>query len=107
MEDPEDFVIATGRTESVRRFCELTANKLGWQKNKDSSGIIWENKGIDEVGKRADTGEIVIRIDARYYRPTEVNELQGDPSKAQKKLTWYPKITLEEMISEMVDQEKS
>ena len=107
MEEPEDFVIATGRMESVRRFCEITANKLGWQKNKDENGIIWENEGINEIGKRSDTGDIVIRIDARYYRPTEVNELKGDASKAQKKLNWHPKIALEEMISEMVDNEKS
>ena len=101
---PEDFVIATGRMETVRRFCELTANKLGWSKDGDS-GIIWENKGIDEIGRRADNGEIVIKIDPRYYRPTEVQELLGDATKAKNILKWEPKITLEQLVSEMVDEE--
>ena len=101
---PEDFVIATGRMETVRRCCELTANKLGWNKG-EISGIIWENQGIDEVGRRADTNEIVIRIDPRYFRPTEVNELLGDSSKARKKLIWEPKITIEELISEMINED--
>ena len=83
-EKPEDFVIATGRTESVRRFCELTAKKLGWGSKSNSQGIVWENEGINEIGKRADTGQIVIKIDPRYYRPTEVDELLGDASKAEK-----------------------
>ena len=80
---PQDFVIATGRTESVRRFCELTAAELGWKKEKDLPAIIWENEGINEIGRRSDTGQIVIKIDPRYYRPTEVDELLGDASKAK------------------------
>ena len=104
IENPEDFVIATGRMETVRRFCELTANRLGWNKNV-SNGIIWENKGLDEIGRRADTGEIVIRIDPRYYRPTEVQELLGDATKAKEMLNWEPKTTLEQLVSEMVDSE--
>ena len=103
--EPEDFVIATGRMESVRKFCEITANNLGWQKEGHRSGIIWENKGLNEIGRRSDTGQIVIRIDPRYYRPTEVNELRGDASKAAIKLGWEPKITLEELIAEMVQTE--
>jgi len=106
VDDPEDFVIATGRMETVRRFCELTANALGWNKGINSSGIIWENEGLDEIGRRFDTKEIVIRIDKRYYRPTEVEELLGDASKAEIKLGWKPKITLEQLISEMVLEEK-
>ena len=106
LNEPEDFVIATGRMESVRRFCELTSNHLGWNKNGHKSGIIWENKGLEEVGKRADTGEIVIRIDPRYYRPTEVKELLGDSTKAKKLLNWEAKISLEELVAEMVDSEK-
>ena len=104
IENPEDFVIATGRMETVRRFCELTANRLGWNKN-GSNGILWENKGVDEIGRRADTGEIVIRIDPRYYRPTEVQELLGDATKAKKILNWEPKTSLEQLVSEMVDSE--
>ena len=103
---PEDFVIATGRTESVRRFCELTAAELGWQKQIDLPAIIWENEGINEIGRRSDTGKIVIKIDPRYYRPTEVDELLGDASKAKSILGWKPKITLEELIIEMVNEEK-
>ena len=106
LNEPEDFVIATGRMESVRRFCELTSNHLGWNKKGHKSGIIWENQGLEEVGKRADTGEIVIRIDPRYYRPTEVQELLGDSTKAKKLLNWEAKISLEELVAEMVDSEK-
>ncbi len=99
---PEDYVIATGRQESVRRFIELTALELSWNKSIGGAGIIWEGSGIDEVGRRADTGEIVIKIDERYFRPTEVNTLLGDPSKAKKNLGWEPKTTLEELVKEMV-----
>ena len=106
LDRPEDFVIATGRMETVRRFCELTSNELGWNKNGEYSGILWENNGIKEIGRRADTGEIVIRIDPRYYRPTEVNELLGDASKAKRILGWEPKISLEELIKEMIKSEK-
>ncbi len=105
--EPEDFVIATGRMETVRIFCELSAICLGWQSSgDDSKGIIWEGEGTNEVGKRADTGEVVIRIDPRYYRPTEVSELLGDSTKAKNKLGWEPKISLEEMVSEMIIEDK-
>ena len=106
VDEPEDFVIATGRMETVRKFCELTANALGWDKGTNKSGIIWENEGLEEIGRRFDTKEVVIRIDKRYYRPTEVEELLGDSTKAEKKLGWKPKITLEQLISEMVREEK-
>ena len=95
-ENPEDFVIATGRQESVRKFIELSAKELGWE------GIIWEGKGIDEIGRRADTNEIVIKIDKKYFRPCEVNSLLGDANKANKKLGWLPKTTLEELVSDMI-----
>ena len=104
IEKPEDFVIATGRMETVRRFCELTATRLGWNKH-GSNGILWQYKGLDEIGRRADTGEIVIRIDPRYYRPTEVQELLGDATKAKEILKWEPKTTLEQLVSEMVNSE--
>ena len=106
--DPEDFVISTGRMETVRRFCEISAIALNWYpKNcKMPKGIIWEGSGINEVGRREDTGEIVIKVDKRYYRPTEVQELLGDASKAKSVLGWEPKITLEEMIKEMITNDK-
>ncbi len=104
-EKPEDFVIATGKMMTVRKFIELCAQRLGWASDEKCNGIIWEGKGIDEVGKRADTGNIVIRIDQRYFRPTEVEELLGDSTKAKKKLNWQPKISLEELINEMIDED--
>ena len=105
-EKPEDFVIATGRQESVRRFIELSAIELGWDKDQKGVPIKWENKGVDEIGIRSDTGQVVIRIDHRYFRPTEVETLLGDPSKAKEKLGWVPKISLEELVKEMVKFDK-
>jgi len=102
---PNDYVIATGRKESVRRFVELSAINLGWNKSPGSPAIIWENQGINEIGKRADNGAIVIRIDSRYFRPTEVNILLGDANKAKEELGWEPKFTLEELISEMINHD--
>ncbi len=95
-EQPEDFVIATGRQESVRRFIEFTAQELGW------GSMEWDGEGTAEIGRRGDTGEVVVRIDPRYYRPAEVETLLGDPSKAKDKLGWTPKTTLEELVAEMV-----
>ena len=97
---PEDFVIATGRQESIRRFVELASLELGW------GGIIWKGSGLDEVGFRIDTGQIVIRIDPRYFRPSEVETLLGDPSRARSKLGWVPTTTLEQLVSEMVAVDK-
>jgi GDPmannose 4,6-dehydratase len=98
-DQPEDFVIATGRQESVRRFIELTAQELGWE------SIQWEGEGIEEVGRRC-TGEVVVRIDPRYFRPAEVETLLGDPTKAKEKLGWTPTTTLEELVAEMVAADK-
>ena len=106
-DQPSDFVIATGRQESVRRFVELSATALGWNKNNSHSGIIWEGDGLDEVGKRADTGEIVVRIDSRYFRPCEVDTLLGNPSKASKELGWEASTSLEDLVFEMVSQDLS
>ena len=102
---PKDYVIASGRTETVRKFIEICSNNLGWNKDKISSGIIWEGEGINEVGRRSDNGEIIIRIDSRYFRPTEVDLLLGDSSKALKELGWAPKTTLEEIITEMLNHD--
>jgi GDPmannose 4,6-dehydratase len=93
-EQPEDFVIATGRQESVRRFIELAASELGW------GGIQWQGEGLHETGLRADTGEVVVRIDPRYFRPAEVETLLGDPTKAREKLGWTPTTTLEELVAD-------
>ena len=103
-EKPTDYVIATGRQESVRKFVELSAKTLGWSNSHEKS-ILWEGQGIDEIGRRPDTGEIVIRIDKRYFRPSEVSTLLGDPSKAMIDLEWKATITLEELVKEMVKQD--
>ena len=86
-DQPDDYVIATGRQESVRRFIELTAQQLRW------GSIQWEGEGVAEVGRRFDNGEVVVRIDPRYFRPAEVDTLLGDPSKAREKLGWTPQTT--------------
>tara|TARA_B100000886_G_scaffold338725_1_gene302252 strand:+ start:201 stop:1337 length:1137 start_codon:yes stop_codon:yes gene_type:complete len=103
---PEDFVIATGRMETVRRFIEISAEKLNWNSTEGGPAIIWEGTGINEVGRRADTKKIVIKIDPRYFRPCEVEQLLGDPKKAFKKLNWTPKLTLESLIEEMIEADK-
>ena len=95
-QDTPNFVIATGRQESVRRFIELSAAELGW------GGIDWQGKGLHEKGLRADTGEVVVRIDPRYFRPAEVETLLGDPNMAKEKLGWTPTTSLEELVAEMV-----
>ena len=99
---PDDFIIATGRTETVRKFIELSATKIGWNNHENSRGIIWEGEGLNEIGRRADTKEIVVRIDKRYFRPTEVDQLLGDATKAFNKLGWEPKTSLEDLIEEMI-----
>ena len=104
-EKPEDFVISTGRTETVRSFIELSANELNWNKNNEYA-ILWEGEGINEIGRRSDNNEIVIRIDPRYYRPTEVELLIGDSTKAKDKLGWVAKTSLEELVSEMISVDK-
>ena len=99
---PKDYVIATGRTETVRKFIEICAENLNWNPSKNGPSIIWEGEGINEIGRRPDTNQIVIRIDPRYFRPTEVDILIGDPSKAKKELGWEPKISLDDLIKEMI-----
>jgi GDPmannose 4,6-dehydratase len=104
-EQPEDYVIATGRQESVRRFIELSASRLGWGQG-DGPAIHWKGSGLEEIGTRADSGAVVVRIDPRYFRPAEVETLLGDPSKAHEKLGWTPTTTLEELVAEMIDQDR-
>ena len=103
--EPEDYVIATGITETVRKFIEICAEKLKWNNSSNKCPIIWEGEGINEVGKRADNNEIVIRVDKRYFRPTEVDILIGDSKKAFKKLGWKPSTSLEQLIEEMLEED--
>ena len=104
-EKPDDYVIATGKMVSVRGFIELCGQKLGWNKNPNEPAITWEGYGIDEIGRRSDTKEVVIKIDKRYFRPTEVDELLGDSTKAKEKLNWEPQISLTQLISEMIEED--
>jgi GDPmannose 4,6-dehydratase len=97
-EKPEDFVIATGQQHSVRECLELAAKELNME-------IEWKGQGADEKGYSTKTGKQIIAVDSRYYRPTEVETLLGDASKARQKLGWQPKISFHEMISEMVQQD--
>lgn len=91
--EPDDFVIATGVQYSVREFIEATANELG-------IAITWKNTGVDEVGVDQNGREIV-KIDPRYFRPTEVETLLGNPEKAARKLGWTPRITFQQLVAEM------
>ncbi len=105
-DEPDDFVISTGRMESVRKFIEICALVLGWAEEGEDP-IIWEGSGVNEIGRRKDTLEIVLRIDQRYFRPTEVDQLLGDSTKAYKRLNWKPSISLEDMIKEMIINDKN
>ena len=105
-EKPEDYVIATGRMITVRKFVEIAAQVLNWSTNDNPNGIYWEGEGINEIGRRADTNEVIIRVNPRYFRPTEVQELRGDSTKAFNKFGWKPKISLEELIKEMVENDR-
>jgi len=102
---PKDYVISSGRTESVRKFIELSALRLNWNKVPNGPGIIWEGSGLNEVGRRADNNSIVIKTDSRYFRPTEVNQLLGDSTKAKNELGWEPKVQLEELINQMIEND--
>ena len=95
-DEPDDFVIATGETHSVREFVELAFGEVGIE-------IKWQGECVDEVGVDAATGDVLIEIDPRYYRPTEVELLLGDPSKAKEKLGWEAKVVLRELVKMMVE----
>jgi len=96
-DNPEDFVIATGVQYSVRDFVDVAAKEL-------DISITWEGEGVDEKGYDAD-GNCIVTVDPRYFRPTEVETLLGDPSKAKEKLGWVPKISFQDLVSEMVRED--
>jgi GDPmannose 4,6-dehydratase len=96
-EQPEDFVIATGVQYSVRDFVNAAAKELGMS-------IRWEGLGVDEKGYDA-AGKCIVVVDPRYFRPTEVETLLGDPSKAKQKLGWTPRISFDELVAEMVSED--
>ena len=105
---PEDFVIATGVQYTVRQFIAWAAEELGIT-------LTFEGEGVDEIGTvvsvhggkapAVKSGDVLVRIDPRYFRPSEVETLLGDPSKAKEKLGWVPEITVQEMCAEMVAED--
>ena len=95
---PDDFVLATGKTNTVRHFCELAFNEIGVK-------LVWEGNGSKEKGVNSENGSTVIEVDGNYYRPTEVDLLIGDPTKANKVLGWKHSYDLKEMVKEMVNSD--
>ena len=93
--EPDDYVLATGEAHSVREFVELAFKETGRQ-------IVWSGKGVEEIGKDRRTGQVFVRIDPAYFRPTEVELLQGDPRKAREKLGWRHRTAFSDLVSEMV-----
>jgi len=98
-DEPDDYVIATGETHSVREFCELAFSQAGLQ-------LTWRGNGVEEQG--IDTnGRILVEIDSRYFRPTEADLLQGDSAKAQEKLGWIPLVRFPSLVLAMVNADES
>tara|TARA_B100000953_G_C18019232_1_gene420170 strand:- start:781 stop:1866 length:1086 start_codon:yes stop_codon:yes gene_type:complete len=97
-DSPEDFIISTGEQHTVREFLEIAAKEVGID-------IEWSGTDINEIGRDKVSGNIIVRIDKRYFRPTEVDSLLGDSSKAKNKLGWKPKITFGQLVKEMMESD--
>ena len=95
-EEADDFVIATGEQYSVREFVEIGCKKLGMS-------VTWQGNGVDEKGYDAQWPRCIVAVDPQYFRPTEVETLLGDASKAKQLLGWEPEITFDELVTEMVE----
>ncbi|WP_179850269.1 GDP-mannose 4,6-dehydratase, partial [Candidatus Pelagibacter communis] len=95
---PDDYVIATGKQLSIRQFINLVSKKL-------NMNIAWKGKGLKEKGYDSLTKKNIIQIDKNYIRPLDVNTLLGNASKARKKLSWKPKININQLIEEMISEE--
>uniref|UniRef100_UPI003F4E11AD GDP-mannose 4,6-dehydratase n=1 Tax=Azospirillum formosense TaxID=861533 RepID=UPI003F4E11AD len=97
-EQADDYVLATGETHSVREFVELAFSHVG-------RSIVWKGEGVDEKGIDKETGAVLVEVDSRYFRPTEVDLLLGDPSKARAKLGWHHSTSFPDLVREMVDSD--
>ncbi len=97
-DEPDDYVIATGKQHTVREFIDKAAEKLHLP-------LVWQGEGVNEKGLHRETGKVMVAVDPHYFRPTEVDTLLGDPTKAREKLGWVPRTTLDELISEMVEKD--
>ena len=97
-DEPEDFVVATGKIHTVRQMCEMAFGHTGVD-------LRWEGEGVEEKGYDRKTGALIVEVDPHFFRPAEVNFLQGDASKAREKLGWVPRYSVQEMIEEMVEHD--
>ena len=98
-EQPDDFVIATGQYHSVREFCSLAFKEVGIE-------LTWEGEGVNERGVDVNTGRVIVEVDPKYFRPAEVEQLLGDPTKAKTQLGWNPqKTSFEELVRIMVEHD--
>jgi len=97
-EKPDDFVLATGIMHSVREFVEASFKYIGKE-------IVWEGSGDKEIGREKSTGEIRVKVNPKFYRPTEVEQLLGDPRKANEKLGWKPKVAFDDLVKDMMDSD--
>jgi GDPmannose 4,6-dehydratase len=95
---PDDYVLATGETHDIREFCELAFKEVG-------INIKWQGEGVDEVGLNAETGETLIKINPEFFRPSEVDFLLGDPSRAEKELGWQRKVDFPGLVKLMVEHD--
>lgn len=94
---PEDFVLATGEVHTVRELVEITSKRLGYD-------IVWEGEGVNEKGYDSNTGKLIVEVNPKYFRPSEVDYLLGNPKKANEKLGWKPNVAFEELINLMITE---
>ena len=95
---PDDFVVATKTSHSVKDFVNIASKKLG-------INLIWKNKGLNEIGINKENNKIIIKVDKRYFRETEVDDLIGDFSKAKRILNWKPKYSFNNLVDDMISNE--
>ena len=95
---PQDYVLATGTTTSIRRFCEMAFQEAGME-------LMWQGSGLDEKGVDAKSGKVVVAVDPRFFRPAEVELLLGDSTKARTELGWTPRYDLAQLTKEMMEED--